>query len=35
MQKLSCACFSTARAAINEFLRDIQNYPHSGAQRVK
>jgi len=29
MEKLSCACFPTARAVINEFLRDIQNYPHS------
>jgi len=33
MQKLSCTCFPAARAAINEFLRDIQNYPHSGWHR--
>ena len=35
MEKLSCACFPTARAAINEFLRDIQNYPHAGWHRGK
>jgi hypothetical protein len=33
MQKLSCACFPTATAAINEFLRDIRNYPHPGWHR--
>lgn len=35
MQRLSCTCFPTARAAINEFLRDIQNYPHSSWHRGK
>lgn len=34
MQKLACACFPTARAAINEFLEDIQNYPHSNWHRA-
>jgi hypothetical protein len=31
MQELSCECFARVRAAINEFLRDMQTYPHSAS----
>jgi CRP-like cAMP-binding protein len=31
MQELSCECFPRARAAINEFLRDMQTHPHSAS----
>jgi hypothetical protein len=31
MQELSCECFPRVRAAINEFLRDMQTYPHSAS----
>jgi len=33
MQEVSCECFPRARAAINEFLRDMQTYPHAGWHR--
>jgi hypothetical protein len=29
MQELSCECFPRAKAAINEFLRDMETYPHA------
>jgi hypothetical protein len=33
MQELSCECFPRAKAAINEFLRDMQTYPHAASHR--
>jgi hypothetical protein len=35
MQKLACTCFPKAKAAINEFLRDIQNYSHSNWRHAR
>lgn len=33
MEKLSCECFPTVRETIDDFLRDIKNYPTSSPDR--